>query len=68
MKMDLADVEKIILIAIGVVAILQLLVLLRIESFRYKMNEIQKNQDLVAKHINDVRNGGIVRLADKDIA
>ena len=60
--------ETIILIAIGVIAILQLLVLIRIESFRYKMNEIQKNQDLVAKHINDVRLGGRSQLADKDLA
>lgn len=66
--MQLTDMETIILIAIGVIAILQLLVLIRIESFRYKMNEIQKNQDLVAKHINDVRLGGRSQLADKDLA
>lgn len=64
---DFSKFEIMALILLLGIVILIALVSLQISGFKKQMKEMQANQDLVAKHINDVRRGGNARLDDKDL-
>jgi hypothetical protein len=64
---ELTNFDAILLGILAIVLITQLIIILRIGSFKRQMREMQRNQELVAKHINDVRQGGDIKFADKDL-
>lgn len=64
--LKLTDFDVIVLALFACVIVLQLVAILRTGSFKGQMREMQRNQELVAKHINDVRRGGDVRWGNDD--
>lgn len=71
--MNLVDIaftnfELILLALFAFVLMLQLLIILQIGSFKGQMREMQRNQELVTKHINSFRQGGNKELADKNLS
>lgn len=64
---DFSKFELMTLILLVGIVLLVMLVSFQVGRLTKRLKEIQANQQLVAKYINDIRRGGDVALEDKDL-